>query len=268
MKKMALGGKIALVTGAAMGIGRAMTEELLSHGAKVALLDVNTESGKTLVQELETKFGKGKVLFLECNVQSEEQVKAAFQKTVQTFGGIDIVCNNAGILNEKDWEKTVSINLLGLIRVSYLALDHMSLKSGGRGGIIVHTASLAGLGPLPCCPVYTATKHGVVGFTRAMALASLASEFGVRFNALCPGFVNTDLFTSIPEKLGQWAHMADLSQSLVETMGVMSVSSVAEGLMELLLDETKTGQALVIQPDGRKYVEFPSQASVTPQSKV
>lgn len=261
---MALGGKVSLVTGAAMGIGRALTEKLLSNGAKVALLDINAETGKSFVQDLEQKFGKDKVLFIECNVQSEEQLKAAFQKTVQTFGGIDIVCNNAGILNEKDWEKTVSINLLGMIRVSYVALEHMRKQSGGRGGVIVNTASLAGLGPLPCCPVYTATKHGVVGFTRAMALASLGSDYGVRFNALCPGFVNTDLFTNIPERLGPWSHLTEMSQSLIDTLGVMSVSSVAEGLMELLLDETKTGEALVIQPEGRKYVEFPSQASVTP----
>lgn len=257
---MALSNKVALVTGAAMGIGRAMTEELLKNGAKVALLDINAGAGKTLVEALEKKFGKDKCLFFECNVENEEQVKAAFQKTVDTFGGIDIVCNNAGILNEAEWVKTVSINLMAMIRVSYVALDHMNKLSGGRGGVVVNTASLAGLGPLPSCPVYTATKHGVIGFTRAMALASLGSDYGIRFNALCPGFVDTELFTNIPEKLGRFSHLNEMTQGLVKNFGIMSVSRVAEGLMELLNDETKTGQAIVIQPNESKYVEFPSQA--------
>lgn len=257
---MSLSGKVALVTGAAMGIGRAMTEELLKNGAKVALLDINVEAGKTLVEALEKKFGKDKTIFVECNVQNEEQLKAAFQKTVDTFGGIDIVCNNAGILDETDWEKTVSINLLGVIRVAYVALGFMNKLSGGRGGVVVNTASLAGLGPLPSCPVYTATKHGVIGFTRAMALASLGSDYGIRFNAVCPGFVDTGLFTNIPEKLGQWSHLNELTQSLAETYGVLNVSKVAEGLMDLMLDETKTGQALAITTKGTRYIEFPSQA--------
>ncbi|KAJ0067086.1 hypothetical protein NL108_010980, partial [Boleophthalmus pectinirostris] len=93
----------------------------------------------------------------------------AFQKTIETFGELDIVCNNAGILNETEWEKMVSINLTAMIRVAYLALEHMSKLHKGHGGVIINTASMAGLGPLPSCPVYTATKYGVVGFTRAMA---------------------------------------------------------------------------------------------------
>ncbi|KAK7925724.1 hypothetical protein WMY93_008034 [Mugilogobius chulae] len=190
----------------------------------------------------------------------EEQIKAAFQKTVDAFGGIDVVCNNAGVLNESEWEKTVSINLVGMIRVAYVALEHMNKQRGGRGGVVVNTASLAGLGPLPSCPVYTATKHGVIGFTRAMAMASLGSDYGVRFNALCPGFVDTVLLTNISGRLGQFAHLSELTQRLVDTFGIMNVSKVAEGLMQLLTDENKTGEALIIMPDGNKFAEFPSQA--------
>ncbi|XP_071316846.1 15-hydroxyprostaglandin dehydrogenase [NAD(+)]-like [Trachinotus anak] len=254
---MALNGKIAVVTGAALGIGKAITEILLQNGAKVVLLDVNDTAVKSLKEALDKQYGQERTLFLNCDVESEEQVKAAFQKTVETFGGLDILCNNAGILNESEWEKTVSINLVGVIRVAYLALEHMNKLTGGRGGVIVNTASLAGLGPLLSCPVYTATKHGVIGFTRAMAAASAASGYGIRFNALCPGFVQTDLFSTILDRLGQFSHLADVTQKYKEK-GVLNVSEVAQCLLELVTDETKNGEALLVVPNRKKYMTFPT----------
>ncbi|KAK9536859.1 hypothetical protein VZT92_006612 [Zoarces viviparus] len=254
---MALQGKCAVVTGAALGIGRAITEILMKNGAKVALLDVNQAAGKSLVEVLDKQYGRERTLFLNCDVESEEQIKAAFQKTADTFGGIDILCNNAGILDEKCWERAVSVNLMGVIRGTYLALEHMSKLSGGRGGVIVNTASLAGLGPLPSCPVYTATKHGVVGFTRAMAAASTASGYGIRFNTLCPGFVQTDLYTSIKTNLGQFSDLADATQQMVEQLGVVNMSDVAESVLEMVTDETKNGEACFVSPKERKYVDFP-----------
>ncbi|CAL1574351.1 unnamed protein product [Knipowitschia caucasica] len=149
---------------------------------------------------------------------------------------------------------------MGVIRVAYVALEHMSKQSGGRGGVIINTSSLAGLGPLPSCPVYTATKHAVIGFTRAMAMASLGLDYGVRFNALCPGFVDTHLFSNIPLRLGKFSDLKDLTLRLVHNFGIMKVGDVAQSLMELLSDHTRTGEALVVQPSGNKYAEFPSQA--------
>ncbi|XP_041864895.1 15-hydroxyprostaglandin dehydrogenase [NAD(+)]-like [Melanotaenia boesemani] len=255
---MALNGKTAVVTGAAMGIGKAITESLLQNGAKVALLDVNKTTGEALMETLNQQCGAGKALFLKCDVESDEQIKAAFQKTMETFGGIDIVSNNAGILNETAWEKTVSINLMGSIRGTYVALEHMNKLNGGQGGVIINTASMAGVGPLLSCPVYTATKSGVVGFTRAMAAASQASGYGIRFNALCPGFVQTDLLSDVTKKLGQFSHLADAAQQLIDTIGILSVSEVAECFLELVKDETKNGEALVVFPKGKTYINFPS----------
>lgn len=256
--EMALNGKIAVVTGAAMGIGKAMAEILLKNGAQVALLDVNQTAGESLMEELNKQYGPEKTLFLSCNVETEEQIKAAFQKTAETFGGIDILCNNAGILDESTWEKTVSINLMGVIRGTYLALEHMSKLRGGRGGVIINTASMAGIGPLPSCPVYTATKNGVVGFTRAMAVASVASGYGIRINVLCPGFVQTNLMSNITSRLGQFSHLADMSQQLIDKIGIINVSDVADCLLELVTDETKNGEALLVFEKGKQYVTFPS----------
>ncbi|XP_029303938.1 15-hydroxyprostaglandin dehydrogenase [NAD(+)]-like isoform X2 [Cottoperca gobio] len=252
---MALNGKIAVVTGAALGIGKAMTEILLQQGAKVALLDLNETAGESLKEALDKLYGQQRTLFFHCSVESEEQIKAAFQKTVEAFGGIDILCNNAGILNEAEWEKTISINLVGVIRGTYLALEHMSKLSGGRGGVIVNTASMAGLNPLPSCPVYTATKHGVVGFTRAMAAASTASGYGIRFNTLCPFLVQTDLFSCMWDRLGQFSHMAGEAKKHADK-GVLNVSEVADGLLELVTDETKNGEALILYSNKKKYMTF------------
>ncbi|KAM3601704.1 uncharacterized protein V6R79_017138 [Siganus canaliculatus] len=255
---MALDNKVAVVTGGAMGIGKAMTEILLQNGARVVLLDMNEAAGKDVAAALEKKHGKDRVLFLSCDVESEEQIKAAFQKATETFGGIDILCNNAGIADEGMWEKTVSVNLVATIRGTYQGLQHMSKLSGGRGGVIINTASMAGFGPLISCPVYTATKHGVVGFTRAIAAASSVSGYGVRVNVLCPTFVQTELFSGIPSKLGQFSHLADAAQQLVEKIGMLSMSEVAESFLELVTDETKNGEALAVLPKQKKYLAFPS----------
>ncbi|XP_034539716.1 15-hydroxyprostaglandin dehydrogenase [NAD(+)] [Notolabrus celidotus] len=253
---MALDGKVAVVTGGAMGIGRAFTEILVQNGAKVAILDVNETAGKSLHEALTKQHGQGKTLFLTCDITSEEQTKAAFQTAAETFGGMDILCNNAGILNETTWEKSVSINLMGVIRGTYLALEHMNKLNGGRGGVIVNTASMAGLGPLPSCPVYTATKHGVIGFTRAMAAASTASGYGVRLNAVCPSFVQTELFSNILDRLGNLSHLADATKEMAEKFGMLSVSQVADCLLELVTDETKNGEALMMTPKFKKYMTF------------
>ncbi|XP_010790310.1 15-hydroxyprostaglandin dehydrogenase [NAD(+)]-like isoform X1 [Notothenia coriiceps] len=253
---MALNGKIAVVTGAAQGIGKAITELLLQNGAKVALLDTNKTKGESLKEALDQLYGEQSTLFLHCNVESDEQIKAAFQETLATFGRMDILCNNAGILNEVEWEKTISINLVAVVRFTYLALEHMNEMTGGQGGVIVNTASMAGLGPGKSCPVYTATKHGVVGFTRAMAAASTAAGYGVRFNAVCPGFVQTELLTGLSNKLGQFSQLADEFQRNAEK-STLTVSEVADCLLELVTDETKNGEALQIRYNGKKYMTFP-----------
>ncbi|KAM9846442.1 15-hydroxyprostaglandin dehydrogenase [NAD(+)]-like [Aulostomus maculatus] len=311
---MALSGKTAVVTGAAMGIGKAITEILLQNGAKVVLLDVNESAGRSLKEALDQQYGGERTVFMSCDVASEQQTKgdntyththththtltslylylcedfhyrnpfpnkvlawnvtqnlhnslcsfllsqAAFQKTVETFGGIDILCNNAGIMNEKAWEEMVSINLVAVIKVSYLALEHMNKLSGGRGGVIVHTASLAGFIPMKSCPVYTASKHAVVGFTRAMAAACSASGYHVRFNALCPGFVKTDLIPTDFDKFGQFSHLADEIQKYQGTGGQLDASVVAKSFLELVTDETKNGEALLVTSKYKRYMAFPN----------
>ncbi|CAG5871472.1 15-hydroxyprostaglandin dehydrogenase [NAD(+)]-like isoform 1-T1 [Menidia menidia] len=211
---MKLNGQIAVVTGAAQGIGKGITDRLLPNGAKVVLLDVNKTAGESLKKVFDHQYGQDRSVFIQCNVESEEQIKDTFKSITATFGGINIICNSAGVLDEHEWERTVSINLVAVIRVTYVALEHMNKLTGGRGGVVVNIASMAGLGPLSSCPAYTATKHGVVGFTRAMAAASSALGYGIRFNVICPGLVQTNLFSTILENLGQFSQLAGVIKKI------------------------------------------------------
>uniref|UniRef100_A0A8C6Q0L6 15-hydroxyprostaglandin dehydrogenase [NAD(+)] n=1 Tax=Nothobranchius furzeri TaxID=105023 RepID=A0A8C6Q0L6_NOTFU len=235
---------------------------------QVALLDINETAGETLMESLKKTYG-AKTLFMKCDVESEEQIKAAFQKTKETLGGIDILCNNAGILNEASWEKTVSINLTSVIRVAYIAVEHMSKLKGGQGGVIVNTASMAGISPFVTCPTYTATKFGVIGFTRAMGGASDQLGYGIRFNAICPGFVQTDLLAGIPDRLGQFSELGESTGVMMEKIGILTTSDVAESLLEIVKDETKNGEALLVLPNQRKIAHAnrgPSNTRVTEKS--
>ncbi|KAL2094776.1 hypothetical protein ACEWY4_009495 [Coilia grayii] len=266
---MALSGKVAVVTGGAQGLGKGFAEILLKNGAKVSLFDVNEDLGKATTAAFEKEFGTDNVLFYVCDVTSEKQFKDAFQRTVQTFGGIDIVCNNAGIINEVDWEKTVDINLSGVIKGTYLAMDHMKKENGGRGGVIINIASLAGLGPFPTCPVYTATKYGVVGFSRAMAMASVAAGYGVRINMLCPTFVRTALLNTLKleEQCGQFQKLLEVNKTFLESFGILEVSDVVKAFENLVLDESQNGAAVIVKTEGFHYVKFPTAEDLQIKSK-
>ncbi|MBN3296241.1 15-hydroxyprostaglandin dehydrogenase [NAD(+)] [Amia ocellicauda] len=258
---MALTSKVALVTGAAKGLGKGFSEILLKNGAKVALLDINEAAGKELKSAFDKQYGVDSTIFQLCDVSSEVQLKEAFRKTVEFFGKLDITCNNAGITNEQKWEKTVAINLNGVIRGTYLALQYMKKENGGQGGVIVNVASMAGLGPFLSVPVYTATKHGVVGFSRAMADASQLCDYGVRINILCPAFVRTDIVDSLSadDRTGQFSLLKAYTHKLVETHGMLEVSEVAEGFLQLVTDESKNGAAMrLTKKTGCSFMEFPS----------
>ncbi|XP_053920703.1 15-hydroxyprostaglandin dehydrogenase [NAD(+)] isoform X2 [Cuculus canorus] len=140
---MHVNGKVALVTGGAQGIGRAFVQALLSKGAKVALLDRNSEAGQESKAALDEQFEPQRTVFLQCDVTDQEQLKGAFKKVIEHFGRLDIVVNNAGVNNEKDWESTIQINLTSVIRGTYLGLEYMRKGHGGDGGVIINISSLA-----------------------------------------------------------------------------------------------------------------------------
>ncbi|XP_066488941.1 15-hydroxyprostaglandin dehydrogenase [NAD(+)] isoform X1 [Tiliqua scincoides] len=264
---MHLKDSVALVTGAAQGIGRAFAQALLEKGCKVALLDLNEEVGKASKDALDKQFDAQRTIFVHCDVSNEEQLKDAFKKAVQHFGKLDIVVNNAGVNNEKNWEVTVQINLISVIRGTYIGLDYMKTENGGSGGVIVNISSLAGLIPVSQQPVYSASKHGVVGFTRSIAMTSTAGKYGVRINAICPAFVNTPILQSIDneENMGQYSVYKEEIKDLMKLYGILDPPIIAEGLIKILEDDTLNGQVMKITT--KQGIHFHEYAPLLSQSQ-
>nr|XP_025960951.1 15-hydroxyprostaglandin dehydrogenase [NAD(+)] isoform X2 [Dromaius novaehollandiae] len=177
---MHVNGKVALVTGAAQGIGRAFVQALLDKGAKVALLDRNPEAGRESKAALDGQFEAQRTVFIQCDVTDQEQLK--------------------------------------------------------------------GLMPAAFQPVYCATKHGVIGFTRSIALAASMENYGVRLNTICPGFVNTPILQSIDkeENMGQYYSYKDEIKNMMQFYGVMDPPLIAEGLITIIEDDTLNGEVMKI----------------------
>lgn len=241
---MLLKGKTALVTGASKGIGRSIAEVFLKHGAKVWAVSRSQGDTWAALEALAAEHGTS-VIFKAADVGVEAQISQVVSDVITESGGLDIVVNNAGItkdgitfrMSTDDWDQVIRTNLTSAFWICKAAARHMI---GRKGGSIINMTSIVGVHGNAGQANYAASKAGLIGFTKSVAL-EVASR-GVRVNAVAPGFIETEMTDKIPEKHRE----AMLARVPMGRMG--SVEEIANTCLWLASDLSTyiTGQVLGI----------------------
>lgn len=212
---MEVEGRVALVTGGASGIGRAVSRLLAQRGASVAVVDVDEDGGRAVAAEIEGEF-------VAADVSDMHQVLHAVEQAIERLGGLHLVHLNAGVstgcgigedFDLPSYRRAIGVNLDGVVFGLHATLP--ALRAGG-GGAIVATASLAGLTAVPFDPIYAANKHAVVGLARSLGPA-LQHE-GIRVNAVCPGFAESKIIDPIRGALQQQGIPIIPAEQVAETV--------------------------------------------------
>ncbi len=239
--------KIVIITGAGSGIGKATAIHFAKYGATVVVSDINLESAQKVVDEITTN--KGKALAVKANVAKFEDVENLINTTVEKFGSLDVIVNNAGIgpnllkTHEsllKDWDRVIAINQTGVFYCMKVALQQF-LKQGY--GNIVNIASLAGLKASPNTISYSASKFAVVGMTKSAAMEYATKN--IRVNAVCPGYTESALLDQL---LNAKPEMDAILKSMIPMKRFGKTSEIAEAVVWLASDSTRfiTGQTITL----------------------
>jgi NAD(P)-dependent dehydrogenase (short-subunit alcohol dehydrogenase family) len=237
---MDLSGRVAVVTGAGSGIGRASASLLASHGVRVVVADIDEQGGRETVDAIAGNGGEA--FFVAVDVTVSESVTNLYSSAAEHFGGIDIAHNNAGIVaGNPPWPDTpmdrlmqlAMVNLGGVMLCTRAAVDHLRKRGGGA---IVNTASIAGQFPMADDAAYSATKAGVLMFTQACA--ALRDRDGIRVNAVLPGLVDTPIIN----KTGDGTKPADWLVAALEVVPPLKPEEVAQAVLELIVDDDAYSQ--------------------------
>jgi NAD(P)-dependent dehydrogenase (short-subunit alcohol dehydrogenase family) len=249
----ALVGKVALITGAASGIGRAAALLFAREGAAVAIADINQAAGLTVAEEIVQNGGRA--IFQHADVTRAADCQRAVARTLREFGGIHVLFNNAGImrrasvveLSEEDWDRVMTVNVTSVFLMSRRVIPIMA-KAGG--GSIINTASGWGLAGGPRAAVYCASKGAVVLLTKAMAVDHGPQK--IRVNCICPGDTDTGMLRDEAQQLGA-EEDAFLAESARRPLGrIGRPEEIARAAIYLASDASSfvTGTALVVDGGG------------------
>jgi NAD(P)-dependent dehydrogenase (short-subunit alcohol dehydrogenase family) len=250
---LSLQGQVAMVSGAASGIGRRIAIVLAQMGAAVAVLDIDEHGGADTVSEISQQGGKA--IFLRCDVRSGTDCRAAIEKTIEAFGKITVLCNNAGVairkivpeLSEDEWDLALDVTLKGVYLLSREVIPHM-IRAGG--GSIINTGSGWSLKGGPRAAAYCAAKAGVLNLTRAMAIDH--GKDNIRVNCVCPGDVDTAMLRGECAQLGD-APRRFMAEAASRPLGrVGTTDDVANAVLFLAsrMSSWITGASLVVDGGG------------------
>ena len=244
---MRISDKVAIITGAASGIGRTTAILFAKEGGKVVVADKNEVGGNETVDLIRSDGGQA--IFDYVNVTSATDIQCMVKTTINTYGKLNILVNNAGIairlpvvdLSEEDWDRNIDVNLKSIYLSSKYAIPRM-IENGG--GSIVNIASIYGIVGGRVRAAYAASKGGVVNLTRSMALDYALHK--IRVNCVCPGFVNTPLLKNILKNKEEYQALADL-----HPMGRLGdMLEIALGVLYLASDESSFVTGIALPIDG------------------
>ena len=242
---MRLKEKVAIITGASGGIGEVTAKKFAAEGAKVVLVDLNKDAVDKSVEEVK-RYGED-IIGLQADVTNREQVEELMNETLARFGRIDVVINNAGItqdaqlvkMSEEQWDRVIAVNLKGVFNVGQSAAKVMIEQ---KSGVILNASSVVGLYGNFGQTNYAATKFGVNGLTKTWARE--LGKYGIRVNAIAPGFIATPMTEKMPEKVLEMMK----NKSPLKRMG--SPEDIASGYAYLASDEASFITGAVISIDG------------------
>jgi NAD(P)-dependent dehydrogenase (short-subunit alcohol dehydrogenase family) len=252
-KLLSLEGKVAMVTGAASGIGRGISIRLAEMGASVSVLDIDAKKGEETAAEIRSQGGEA--LFGKCDVRSAADCRYAVETVISSWGRIDVLCNCAGIairkdvvdLTEDEWDRALDITLKGIYLLSHEVVPHM-IRAGG--GTIINIGSGWSLKGGPRAAAYCAAKGGAENLTRAMAIDH--GRHNIRVNCVCPGDVDTPMLHSERAQLGEdeQTFMREAANRPLARVGTPEDVANAVLFLASPMSSWITGAALVVDGGG------------------
>jgi len=247
---MRLKDKVAVVTGAGSGIGRAIAVRFAAEGARVVIAEINEQGGKETLNLVEEQGSEG--IAIKTDVAKSEEVSSLFEKVDERGWPVDIVVNNAGNANkgfkspqdmtDSDWDSIIDVHLSGTFYCTREALKRMVVK---RSGAIINIGSVAGLTGLPGACAYTAAKGGIIAFTKGVAKEVAAQ--GIRINCIAPGWVDTPILDNVP------ATMQKMMTMMMPIGRIGLPDEIASTAVFLASEESSFIIGQVISPNGGMY---------------